>query len=362
MKRSVVILLVLSMLFSLAACNIKPIPTIPAEPEETPMPVPTPEPTPEPTPTPTPEPELPEGSYVTVNGVDLGRGIISEDALYVKAEALFDALGEEIVRDDGIVYRNEGYLPLEDICADLHISVYNDSEFDRLYCTPGAGDWVLPEGCSVPVLMYHAVSDEIWSSLTELFVSPAKMEEQLAYLVENDFTPIFFEDLKNIENIEKPVILTFDDGYEDNYTNLFPLLQKYNVKATIFLISGWIGGDVYLNEAEIQEMQASGLVSFQSHTASHPDMSTLDAPSQEQQASVSKLQITRLTGKEPFVLCYPSGKYNDATREAVRQYYRFGILMGGASSYATGSDPTLVPRMYVKRTMTVSGFANLVNR
>ena len=75
-----------------------------------------------------------------------------------------------------------------------------------------------------------------------LFVRPAELEQQLQYLSENGYETIFFEDLAHLERYEKPVILTFDDGYDDNYTLLLPLLQKYHMKATIFMIAGDIGG------------------------------------------------------------------------------------------------------------------------
>lgn len=88
-------------------------------------------------------------------------------------------------------------------------------------------------GRQVPVLMYHAVGDDCWGE-EHLFVRPAELEQQLQYLSENGYETIFFEDLAHLERYEKPVILTFDDGYDDNYTLLLPLLQKYHMKATIF--------------------------------------------------------------------------------------------------------------------------------
>ena len=96
-------------------------------------------------------------------------------------------------------------------------------------------------GRQVPVLMYHAVGDDCWGE-EHLFVRPAELEQQLQYLSENGYETIFFEDLAHLERYEKPVILTFDDGYDDNYTLLLPLLQKYHMKATIFMIAGDIGG------------------------------------------------------------------------------------------------------------------------
>ena len=72
---------------------------------------------------------------------------------------------------------------------------------------------------------------------------------------------------------EKPVILTFDDGYVDNYKNAYPILEKYNLKGTIFLISDFVGTyPNYMTWAQVDEMQQSGLIDFESHTLSHPEL------------------------------------------------------------------------------------------
>ena len=76
-------------------------------------------------------------------------------------------------------------------------------------------------GVRVPVLMYHAVGDDCWGE-ESLFVKPEELEKQLQYLSENGYETIFFEDLSHIEQYEKPVLLTFDDGYDDNAETLLP--------------------------------------------------------------------------------------------------------------------------------------------
>ena len=357
-------------------------------------PVSTPEPTPIPTPEPSPEPELPQGDAVTVEGVSLQSGsIVYNDSLYVRFQEFAEALGAELSEEDGILsftwqdaavgckpgnpalyirgeavalrtpvktYRNECYVPVEPLCGLLHIGMFYDEEYARLYCTVGAGDWQIPEGYKVPVFMYHGVTDYTWGS-AELFVSPSVLEEQLRYLVENGYDPIWFEDLREVEKYDKPVILTFDDGYQDNYTDLFPLLQKYNVKATIFVITGWLGGEKYLTPEQVTEMSQSGLVSIQSHTWSHKDMDTLPAEAQREQMSQSKLAILRLTGKEPAVLCYPRGLASHVTLELLPEYYSFGVKMNG-SVYYTGDDPRVVTRYYVTRGTSVESFANMLKK
>lgn len=350
--------------------------------------------TPEPTPIPTPEPELPQGDAVTVEGVSLQSGsIVYNDSLYVRFQEFAEALGAELSEEDGILsftwqdaavgckpgnpalyirgeavalrtpvktYRNECYVPVEPLCGLLHIGMFYDEEYAHLYCTVAAGDWQIPAGYKVPVFMYHGVTDYTWGS-AELFVSPSVLEEQLRYLVENGYDPIWFEDLREVEKYDKPVILTFDDGYQDNYTDLFPLLQKYNVKATIFVITGWLGGEKYLTPEQVTEMSQSGLVSIQSHTWSHKDMDTLPAEAQREQMSQSKLAILRLTGKEPAVLCYPRGLASHVTLELLPEYYSFGVKMNG-SVYYTGDDPRVVTRYYVTRGTSVESFANMLKK
>ena len=108
-------------------------------------------------------------------------------------------------------------------------------------------------GVRVPVLMYHAVGDDCWGE-ESLFVKPEELEKQLQYLSENGYETIFFEDLSHIEQYEKPVLLTFDDGYDDNAETLLPLLQKYGMKATIFLIAGDVGKPHKLTRAQLTEL------------------------------------------------------------------------------------------------------------
>ncbi|MFR1991353.1 MAG: polysaccharide deacetylase family protein [Oscillospiraceae bacterium] len=126
----------------------------------------------------------------------------------------------------------------------------------------------------LPVLMKHAVGDDCWGE-ESLFVKPEELEKQLQYLSENGYETIFFEDLSHIEQYEKPVLLTFDDGYDDNAETLLPLLRKHGMKATIFLIAGDVGKPHKLTRAQLTELVQSGLVSIQSHGWSHRNMAAL---------------------------------------------------------------------------------------
>lgn len=251
-----------------------------------------------------------------------------------------------------------GFLPLHATAEALGYPMWTDENSGITYITPSARAFSLPEGVNVPVLMYHAVSDNIWGE-NDLFVSPSSMDEQLSYLVENGYDAIWFEDLAHLEDYDKPVILTFDDGYDDNYVELLPLLQKHDVKATVFVIGNATGRTHKMNAEQIREMADSGLVSIQSHGYTHDDMDAMSEETLEYELGESKKEITRLTGRIPYVLCYPTGKYSDLTLEVAARHYLFGIKMVGGL-YNTADDPFLVNRFYVSRYTDIASFASFL--
>jgi len=363
------LLLCLVLLLILTACGqpveeaaVQQQPPVTAEPEPVPTPVLQPEPAPEPEPEPEPEP-LPEmiaGDPVTVDGTQLPGGSVRIDGVpCVRLQEVEAALQRQLdLPADVITVQDEVWLPL-DVLPTFHLNYFHDAEFSHHYYTSGAVQFQVPEGYLVPVLMYHAVSDDLWG-YSELFVSPVDMEAQLQYLQENGFTTIHFSDLEHIDQIEKPVLLTFDDGYLDNYTELFPLLQQYNAKATIFAITKSIGTHhLYFNWEQAREMADSGLVEIHSHTVSHPNLDELTAEEQQYELEQSKLEILRNLGRESYVLCYPTGRYNADTLELVGSYYNFALKMNGNDYY---TDPNVyeINRWYVWRGMPLGTFADMV--
>lgn len=151
-------------------------------------------------------------------------------------------------------------------------------------------DMIVKFNHSIPVLMYHSITDK---TKNDACVSPKVFEQQISYLKKQGYTTISFKDLDNSINCcktkpnkrnvfqnngiltfnvlpKKPIIITFDDGYEDNYTNAYRILKKYKMKATINLICSMIGkhgGNLkFLTSKEIKIMHQSGLIEFGCHT------------------------------------------------------------------------------------------------
>lgn len=384
MKKLTILLLLLCLCGCTAEVAEPPAP--PAEPEVV-------QAKPEPIPEPEPEilPEAKPGMAVLVDGNRLPGGTVYLDgAPYLKLEELLDLLDAQyddpcffrwkhlalsmypdstrvlLTRQNKVFHlsapvlqvKDTLYVPLE-LCEHMGMSLYEDTRQQLLYITSESGGLPIPEGYTVPTLMYHAVSDDMWG-FPELFVSPSEMEAQLQYLTENGFTPIHFSDLAYIDQIEKPVLLTFDDGYLDNYTELFPLLQKYNCKATIFVITGSLGvNEHYMTWEQAKEMADSGLVSIQSHTVNHPELDTLTKNDQANEMMQSKLDILYHIGREPYVLCYPTGRYNVDTLTLMEGRYDFGLKMTG-NIYITGQNPFEVNRWYVPRGLYLGTFMDMV--
>ena len=252
-----------------------------------------------------------------------------------------------------IRFQAQDYVPLADAAQRLGLE-WGEAPDGLRYLAKRQTIGQIPEGWNVPVLMYHAVGDEIWG-YSDLFVSEAGMEEQLQYLQENGYETIWFEDLSHVEDYEKPVILTFDDGYDDNYTELFPLLQKYNAKATIFVIPKAIGTPHKMTAEQVQELSRSGLVSIQSHTYSHGNLSTMDEQTLIFEMEQSQNYLAALTGQVPYAVCYPEGTRSELSIEVAGRYYAYGLLMNG-QLYNTSDDPMRVKRFYVPRGYDLGSF------
>jgi len=179
----------------------------------------------------------------------------------------------------------------------------------------------------IPVLVYHCISDNV-SGSEYLFVSPSAFNEQMGYLKKAGYTAITFRDIRaagtdGAQHFVKPVIITFDDGYEDNCLNAYPILKKYGFKATIFLISDMIGKYEHINKKQIVEM--SDIIDFQCHSATHPDLTKLSGKDLEYEVYDSGRKICSITGRDVFVFAYPYGLFNSTVTDAVAKYYMYAV-------------------------------------
>jgi peptidoglycan/xylan/chitin deacetylase (PgdA/CDA1 family) len=224
---------------------------------------------------------------------------------------------------------------------------------------------------SVPILMYHYISvppaDADLIRL-DLSVTPSEFEDQLNYLATNGFTTVSLYDVYN--NLAtgtplppKPIVLTFDDGYRDAYDNAFPLLKKYHMTGTFFIISDFSssGNVAYMNWSMVQELSTAGM-SIESHTRTHPDMRnrTDDFLLNQIQAPIEA--IYTYTGLRPHFFCYPSGQWDDAVIRVLRSANTWVALTTQYGYSHSLSDAMTWTRVRIHGSTTLPEFAYLVQK
>lgn len=172
----------------------------------------------------------------------------------------------------------------------------------------------------VPILTYHHIqpqADAITKKETSLSVDIEYFDKQMEYLVLNGYTPIFANELINALITHsalhgKPVLVTMDDGYADNYTYALPILQKYNIKANLMLASGLINSKSdFLTWDQVRQMKESNLFHFTNHTWSHSSLIRIPQSKIESEIDTAKIQIEENTGQGVNIFTYPYGEFND---------------------------------------------------
>ena len=178
-----------------------------------------------------------------------------------------------------------------------------------------------------PILTYHhleVVNDTSDKLRVSLAIRPDVLERQLLALRSRKYVTVFVRDIPHMLHGDIPtpmrhVALTFDDGYEDFYTNAFPLLEKYKAKATLFIINDLIGKPDYLTWPQVQEILQSGLVEIGAHTLDPPDLTKLSLDQARSQIQGSKSGLELNLGVDIETFAYPYGKYSRQVEMLVQQ-------------------------------------------
>ena len=220
----------------------------------------------------------------------------------------------------------------------------------------------------VPILMYHYIGgnpnpEDI--ARDNLSVSPEKFDEQMGYLAKAGYTPITLDTMvaglyKQITLPQKPLILTFDDGYVDFFYNAYPILSKYNFKSVLFVPTGLVGREAYLNWEQLGKLQSSGLVSIQAHSVNHAHLVSLD-----ETAIIYELQTSKRTLEEKYevpvnFVAYPYGASNQAVWNVAKRVGYIGGL--GTWNASIQSEGTLfdMPRIKIAGEWNIETFASVI--
>ncbi|MFC1508175.1 polysaccharide deacetylase family protein [Candidatus Omnitrophota bacterium] len=204
----------------------------------------------------------------------------------------------------------------------------------------------------VPIVMYHRINNQ--AELSKLNVSPESFKTQMQFLKKHRYNVVKLEELPDLMKKGalpyKTIAITFDDGYENNYTEAYPVLKEFNIPATIFISPALIGKEDYLTWDQVIELSESGLVSIGSHTMTHawlPGKATQDL---DMEIYDSKRAIESHLRKEVNSFSYPLGGFDRYIREKViNAGYKIAVATNPGKDYPK-HDIFAMKRVRISRT------------
>ena len=221
------------------------------------------------------------------------------------------------------------------------------------------------------ILMYHGICS---SSGDRLAVRPELFAQQMQFLADENFRVTSLEDacgkLSSDPDLDRSVVLTFDDGRRDFLTNAAPVLREHHFTATLFVVTGSLGGttqwssfdktNALLNRDELSELRSQGF-RLGSHTVTHTDLRTLDEARLAQELTESYSAIAEL-GESFVPFAYPGGTFTRRERDAVeRAGYDCGVIVGGRWGNGSETDRFLLKREPMLASDSLDWFKKRVN-
>ncbi len=222
-------------------------------------------------------------------------------------------------------------------------------------------------------MMYHSIADnpdDLYSVTVETF------REQLSWLSDHGFEIVSLSFLlqalraRSHGDLLKKVVLTFDDGYQDFFTDALPVLSERNATATVFLVTDMLGGRASWNgsggharlmtEDEVRAIKARG-ISFGSHTGTHANLPLLGETEMLRELANSRERLTFL-GESFLSFAFPWGQWSPPVVEAVKACgYECAVAAGGWMGLSA-ADPYLLPRVAMTREMGLEDFRSRLMR
>ena len=213
--------------------------------------------------------------------------------------------------------------------------------------------WIINEPIDegVAILEYHTVTDMPDIDSERYNVRPNDFSAQLDYLAGKGYNTITTSEfinakLNNLSLPSKTIILTFDDGYEDNYLNMLPILEAHNMKAVVYVIANELGKPGYLTVEQVKDMQNRG-IEIGCHTANHRPLIGLNEDELRHEIRDAKLYLEYLGINNIVSFSYPNGLYNDEIISEIRYNNYLTAVTGDAGLNDFSTDPYLLQRINV---------------
>jgi peptidoglycan/xylan/chitin deacetylase (PgdA/CDA1 family) len=205
----------------------------------------------------------------------------------------------------------------------------------------------------VPVLMYHSVNSQGDPKRNPLMVTPRTFEKQMRFLKQHKYNVLPLEVMADLIRSGKKlparlVAITLDDGYKDNYTYAFPILKKYGMPATMFIITQEVGRPDRLSWDEINQMRASGIITFGSHTLGPEPLTKIKSEAEvKRQIFDSKKVMEEKLGSAVTMFSYPEGRFNDKIKQLVKDAgYKLAVATSPGKKYSS-NDVFLIKRLRI---------------
>lgn len=252
--------------------------------------------------------------------------------------------------------------------ADLSTSFYVDLTAEGFKTLAMANqtfaDSKEPSEVEIPVLIYHMVKPSPDPNDPYQY-SLINFEEQMIYLHEHGYQTLTIDQYFNILegktiSPENPILLTFDDGTGDFYDYVFPVLEKYHMHATTFIVSGWINEQLNLTQEELLIIKENG-IDVQNHTETHRNLAKLSKEDQYREIKNAEMQLKQLTDEKPTVLATPYARGNHDTTTITKDLgFRgtFSGLSGGMSTELT--DRHQLPRIGMIQSYELDEFIRML--
>ncbi|MFC2728964.1 MAG: polysaccharide deacetylase family protein [Centipeda sp. (in: firmicutes)] len=213
--------------------------------------------------------------------------------------------------------------------------------------------WILtaevPAG--FPILEYHMVKEDAPPKAKPYVVPPEDFAAQLDYLLAEGYTTITPQDYARArkgkqELPEKPIILSFDDGYEDNYRVILPMLEERGMKAVFYVVTNDIGLPGYMTWDNLFDMERRGM-EIGSHTANHIPLTELPPEKQRDELRLSKLMLEWKGLKTIYSFSYPNGAYDAGIVAMLQEEEYLTAVTGDAGLNDRATNPYLLRRVNI---------------